>query len=180
MEIEFNKILDVRNGSHLVENFIKELGEFMEENIGNKKITEIADETIKEIFSKRKPTTGNENAINFAVDDMLEKYENQELDKEEIDDFIQKIKNIANEILDKQDQNLSNYRKEGHLYLVSEEIGENRFLYDLTEKNENEFEEVNLSNELLEKATPGTVLIYENGEYKYFSNDGFERMEKDI
>ena len=62
--------------------------------------------------------------------------------------------------------------------MVSEELGNNRFLWDLTDASKNEFEEVDIPEDLLDRATEGTVLKYTNGTYEYYSNDGFERAEK--
>lgn len=90
----------------------------------------------------------------------------------------QEIINMANEIVEKQNMNLEVYRKEGHLYMVTEELGKNRFLWDLTETSKIEFEEVAIPQELLDKATQGIVLQYTNGKYEYYSDDGFERADK--
>lgn len=92
----------------------------------------------------------------------------------------EEIINMAREIIDKQNINLSKYRKEGHIYMVTEEIGNNRFLWDLTDTPKIEFEEVDIPKELLDKATQGMVLKYTNGKYEYYSDDGFERTEKII
>ncbi len=88
------------------------------------------------------------------------------------------IKNMAEEIFEKQNINLNKHRKEGHLYMVTEEIGNNRFLWDLTDAPKTEFEETDITKELLSKATEGMVLKYTNGKYEYYSDDGFERAEK--
>lgn len=80
----------------------------------------------------------------------------------------EEIINMAKEIINKQDVNLDKYRKEGHLYLVTEEIGNSRFLLDLTEEAKVEFEEVNFSKNLLNKATEGVILKYTNGTYENY------------
>ena len=90
----------------------------------------------------------------------------------------EEITNMANKIIDKQNIKLEKYRKEGHLYMVTEELGNNRFLWDLTETPKIEFEEVNIPKDLLNKATEGMVLKYTNGKYEYYSDDGFERADK--
>lgn len=90
----------------------------------------------------------------------------------------EEIKNMAKEIIDRQNAKLDSYRKEGHLYMVSEELGNNRFLWDLTDAPKFEFEEVDIPKDLLDRATEGSVLKYTNGTYEYYSNDGFERVEK--
>lgn len=78
--------------------------------------------------------------------------------------------NMAEEIESRQNINLEENRKEGHLYLVTEEIGDKRFLWDLTDKPQKEFEEISISKELLSQATEGVVLKYTNGKYEYYSN----------
>lgn len=85
---------------------------------------------------------------------------------------------MAKEIIDKQNMELDKQRKEGHLYIVKEEIGNNRFLWDLTDAPKFEFEEINIQKDLLNKAIVGTVLKYTNGKYEYYSDDGFEKIER--
>lgn len=103
---------------------------------------------------------------------------NYVLDSIATEELQEEITNMAKEIINKQNVNLEKYRKEGHLYVVTEELGNNRFLCDLTEKSKIEFEEVNIPKDLLNKATEGIVLKYTNGKYEYFSDDGFERLDK--
>lgn len=93
------------------------------------------------------------------------------------DELQNEIRNMAKEIIDKQNMNLEKYRKEGHLYMVTEEIGDNRFLRDLTDESKIEFEEVDIPKDLLDKSTEGVVLKYVDGKYEYYSDDGFERIE---
>ena len=104
-----------------------------------------------------------------------DKYIRDDIAKKELK---KEITNMAKEIIDKQNTKLDTYRKEGHLYMVSEEIGNNRFLWDLTDASKIEFEEINIPNELSEKAIEGAVLKFTNGKYEFYSNDGFERIEK--
>lgn len=104
-----------------------------------------------------------------------EKYVIDNLATEELQE---EIRNMAKEIIDKQNAKLDTYRIEGHLYMVREELGNNRFLWDLTDAPKFEFEEVDIPKDLLDIATEGSVLKYTNGTYEYYSNDGFERAEK--
>jgi hypothetical protein len=99
------------------------------------------------------------------------------LDSEASTKLQEKITNMANEIIEKQNTNLSSYQKEGHLYLVSEESKNGLFLVDLTEGTKTEFEEVNISDDLKEKISEGAVLKFTNGKYEYYSNDGYERLQ---
>lgn len=66
----------------------------------------------------------------------------------------------TNYISNNQQKKLEAERKEGHLYLVTEELGNNRFLWDLTDKPQNDFEEVAIPQDVLNQATEGTVLLY--------------------
>lgn len=116
---------------------------------------------------------------NIGVNDVFiienNKYVLEEASTKELKD---KIENMAKEIIDKQNEKLSICRKEEHLYMVTEELGNNRFLCDLTDTSKFEFEEVDIPKDVLEKATEGAVLRFANGTYEYYSNDGFERIEK--
>ena len=87
------------------------------------------------------------------------------------------IYNMVQEIVDEQNSNLNQYRKEGHLYFVCEEIKEKRFLRDITENSKYEFEEVNIPEELLDKATEGTILKFTNGKYEFYSENGYDLTE---
>ena len=122
----------------------------------------------------------NKNDIpkNVEVNDVFLIKENEYIiDTVATEELQQEIKKMAEEIIDKQNEKLDSYRKEGHLYMVSEELGNNRFLYDLTDAQGFEFEEVQIPKDLLNLATEGSVLKYTNGDYEYYSSDGFERLE---
>lgn len=113
------------------------------------------------------------------VNDVL-RFENNNyvIDNISTKELKEEIINNAKEILEKQNINLENYRKDGHLYLVTEELENNRFLKDLTDKSKTEFEETSISKDLLSKAVEGTVLKFINGKYEYYSDDGFEMVDK--
>lgn len=87
----------------------------------------------------------------------------------------EEIMKMANEIIDKQNMKLDELRKEGHLYMVTEEMGNNRFLRDVTIYSKTEFEEVDIPRYLLDMATEGSVLKYTNGKYEFYSDDGFDK-----
>lgn len=86
----------------------------------------------------------------------------------------EEITKMAEEVVEKQNKNLERYRKDGHLYMVIEELENNRFLKDLSDSSKIEFEEVNITQDLLDKATEGIVLKYNNGKYEYYSDDGYK------
>ncbi len=217
-----------------VQNFIKELSNYLGNNVKNNSNIENEEiPIIENILSKNNLTTGNKNAIRWNLNDVILKYAQKKLcsdaiyfvknnendmytilkakdgkieetkinkndmpNQVKINDVLklkdnifvvdsiytkelqEDIKNMAKEILSKQNKNLERNRREGHLYVVTEEIGDNRFLWDLTDAPKTEFEEVDIPKDLLSKATEGMVLKYINGKYEYYSDDGFERIEK--
>ena len=78
---------------------------------------------------------------------------------------------MANELLEEQNKILEEYRKEGHLYKVSENINGCIFLWDMTDEPKMEIEEVDFPEELLSKAIEGTVFQYIDGKYKLKGED---------
>lgn len=91
------------------------------------------------------------------------------VDKNATEELKQEIENMAQKIINKQNETLEKNRKDGHLYLVCEEVGNSRFLKDITEKSNKEFQEVNIPKDVLEKATEGKILKFTNGKYEYYS-----------
>lgn len=125
-----------------------------------------------EINKKDIPTNIHVNDV-FKLEDgkyLVDNIATKELQEEILD--------MSNKIINKQNSNLEKHRKEGHLYMVTEELGNSRFLFDLTNAPQGEFEEVDFAKDILNIATEGTVLKYTNGKYEYYSDDGFERTEK--
>lgn len=74
------------------------------------------------------------------------------------------------------DNNLQNYRKEGHLYLVTEDRNNEIYLCDYTEKSKIEFKEQIKDKELLNIAKEGTMLQYKNGKYELYSQNGYDML----
>ena len=66
-----------------------------------------------------------------------------ELDEIGTENVLNKIYIKAEEILDRQDRKLQEYRKDGHIYVVTEDINNRIFLWDTTSKPDFEIEEVN-------------------------------------
>lgn len=79
-----------------------------------------------------------------------------------------------NEILD-----LNENRKEGHLYLVTEDRNGEVYLWDYTEKSEVEFVETDLTPEVLEFAKEGTMLKFEEGKYILYSPYGYDIVDSE-
>lgn len=127
---------------------------------------------IEEIGIDKKDMPSNI-GINSVFSSEKGKYILKAVDTEELRE---KLTNMVEHVVDEQNISLEDHRKEGHLYLVTEEVGNNRFLWDLTDRPKKEFEEVDIPKELLNQAVEGIVLKYNNGSYEFFSDDGFDRI----
>ena len=81
----------------------------------------------------------------------------------------EQIRNRASIIIENQNKKIEEYKKEGHTYLVTEDINGRVFLWDSTEKPKFEIEDVNFPEELKYKAKEGNSFIYQNGTYVHVS-----------
>lgn len=98
---------------------------------------------------------------------------------EELTNFLKKIEGPqAKENLSKAniDEELQSYRKEGHLYLVTEDRNNEIYLSDFTEKSKVEFKEQITDEELLNVAKEGAMLQYINGKYELYSENGYDML----
>ena len=97
---------------------------------------------------------------------------------EELEDFInsETMNNDNEEEKEEETEQSINeeYRKEGHLYLVTEDRNNKIYLWDYTEQAETEFVETDLPEEVLVFAKEGAMLQYINGEYILYSPDGYD------
>jgi len=98
------------------------------------------------------------------------------LDKNGTEYIKSEITKMAENILKEQNQKLQEFRKEGHLYMVEEDIDSRIFLKNLNDKESYIMEEVDFPKEIIKQATEGTVFKYENGKYKFYSINGFEMI----
>lgn len=71
------------------------------------------------------------------------------------------------------------YRKEGHLYFVTEDRNNEIYLWDFTEKSKHEFKEIIFSKELLNVAKEGAMLQYKNGKYELYSPYGYDMISNE-
>lgn len=81
----------------------------------------------------------------------------------------EKIRNRANIIIENQNKKIEDYKKEGHIYLVTEDINGRVFLWDSTEKPKYEIEDVNFPEQLKDKAKEGNSFLFKNGTYVHIS-----------
>lgn len=73
---------------------------------------------------------------------------------------------------------LEEHKKEGHLYFVSEDRGNIVYLWDFTQKSKKEFKVEIPCEELLAVAKEGAMLIYKNGNFELYSEDGYDMLAK--
>lgn len=126
------------------------------------RIIQMGENTNKTI-TVEKSKLPNDTKLNYVMRLEKGKYT---LDTEGTNEIINKIYKKAEEILNRQDEKLDEYRKEGHVYVVSEDINNRIFLWDTTDKPDFEIEEVNFPTELLSEAKEGNKFIYKNGKYE--------------
>ena len=117
------------------------------------------DKTIT-VNSKDLPQNSNLNQVMRLKDG---KFELDTVGTEKVQD---KIYEKAEEILDRQDKKLQDYRKDGHIYVVTEDKNNRIFLWDTTAKPDFEIEEINFPKELLNEAKEGSKFIYKKGNYE--------------
>ncbi len=101
---------------------------------------------------------------------------------EELTNFLKNMEQPkTKENLSKMDINeeLRNYRKEGHLYLVTEDRENEIYLSDFTEKSKIEFKEYITQEELKNVAKEGAMLQYKNGKYELYSQNGYDMLFKE-
>ena len=91
-------------------------------------------------------------------------------------DIVEKIMSELSNFLEN-NQEINQNRKEGHLYLVTEDRNGEVYLWDFTEKPEHEFKEVFTSKELIDVAKEGAMLQFKDGKYELYSTDGYDMLE---
>lgn len=224
MKIDFlNELGNNLKENEFVQNFINELGEFLQEKLSTNVLDKGENSILESIQNQRNTSIISKNIMQNNMDEILSeyskntlmqgdmyfvvskgksndsfttfKYENGDrsviqLNKDELPkdarinsvlrkengkftldsvgtkSIVDKIKNMANDVLDKQDRELKAFRKEGHLYKVEEDRNNRIYLTDITDKNSNlVLEEVDFPRDLLNDAKEGAVFKFENGQY---------------
>ena len=166
LELDFSKGIEHNlSANEMVNNFARELSNALKfnelknsrQNVGEKSILE-------QIKESRNISILSETKIKEGIDKILTEFAN-----ETTDNIKERVIDMANDVLDKQDMLLQEYRKEGHIYMVSEKNDSHIFLWDMTDMASYKVEEVNFPKELLSKATEGTLFKFINGNYELFS-----------
>ena len=109
--------------------------------------------------------------------DLLKNITEQIKNNDNVKEFMQDLSESL-ENKNKQTQELQENRKEGHLYLVTEDRNGEVYLWDFTDKQEHEFKEVITSEELLKVAKEGAMLQYKDGKYELYSENGYDMLEE--
>ena len=176
MKIDFFRMLDNNFNNNGVKNFIKELSNCLEKNENVDVLEKIKKENKISLISENRMIIEKNKIIKKHVGAAISRPHYKEQHQEKIKLEIIKM---ANRVLKEQNNKLLEYRKEGHLYMVEEDVNERIYLIDLSNDNGKAFEEVDFPKELINKATEGAVFKYEKGKYSFYSNDGFERLYND-
>ena len=109
--------------------------------------------------------------------DLLKNIAEQIKDNDNVKEFMQDLSESL-ENKNKQNQELQEDRKEGHLYLVTEDRNGEVYLWDFTDKAEHEFKEVITSEEVSKVAKEGAMLQYKDGKYELYSENGYDMLEE--
>lgn len=108
----------------------------------------------------------NELPDDVKVNDILRKDNGKYvIDNESTEVVLDKIEEMANELLNKQDNELENFRKEGHIYKVEEQRDDRIYLVDVSSGDDLVLEEVDFPQDLLNEASEESTFKYENGNY---------------
>ena len=117
---------------------------------------------------KQNEVSKNNLPKNIAVNSVMRMNNGEfSLDNETTKNVTNEIKNRANKIIEVQNQKIQDYKKEGHTYLVTEDVNGRIFLWDSTAKPKFEIEDVNFPEDLKDRAKEGNSFVYENGTYKF-------------
>lgn len=117
------------------------------------------DSVIKFTSSELPGDSGVNSILRFEGDKYI-------IDEKASTEIENRINEMADRLIEEQGKILEEYRKEGHLYRVSENINGSVFLRDMTEESDFEIEEVDFPEELLDKATEGAIFEYIEEEYR--------------
>ena len=168
----FNNVKVEARQNEETRSFVKELkGALENKNNPRRQISEEL-EVFEKIKDKRNISIVAKNEIREKIDKVISRYIK---DKENVKNEINKI---ITDVLVKQDRMLKEYREEGHLYMVEENINDRIYLSDITKPKGFSIEETEFPENLRDKGTEGTVFKFENGKYQFYSDKGFEMLYK--
>lgn len=168
----FNNVTVEARQNEATRSFVKELEGALENRNKPRKQVYEEPEIFEKIKDKKNISIVARNEIREKIDKVISRYIK---DKENVKDEISKI--IA-DVLVKQDKMLKEYREEGHLYIVEENINDRIYLADITKPKGYSIEEIEFPDTLRYKAAEGTLFKFEKGTYQFYSDKGFEMLYK--
>ena len=116
---------------------------------------------------------------NDVINNIIEELGNFLKNANSQENNVNEVSKNTNSLSDSRNQNLAQNRKEGHLYLVTEDRNNEIYLWDFTDKSKTEFKETGLSDDLLNIAKEGAMLQYKNGRYELYSPYGYDMLFKE-
>lgn len=90
------------------------------------------------------------------------------LDEEATKEISEEIYNMKDELLKEQTKFLQSKRIEGHIYEMSQNVGDRAWLFDITNRNNEGVEEIEFPKEFLKDSKEGDLFIYKDGQYEKF------------
>lgn len=130
------------------------------------------------LFENLKKDIGDNISIKNFMKDLVNSLSNTNSRKDKSNTSISPEKEIETDKKTTLDENVK-YRKEGHLYFVTEDRNNEIYLWDFTEKSKHEFKEIISSKELLNVAKEGAMLQYKNGKYELYSPYGYDMISNE-
>ena len=97
------------------------------------------------LFENLKKHIESNDIINNFIEELGNFLKNTNSQENNVND----VSKNTNSLSDSRNQNLAQNRKEGHLYLVTEDRNNEIYLWDFTDKSKTEFKETGLSDDLL-------------------------------
>ena len=92
------------------------------------------------------------------------------LDTKATKEIEKEVEAMVNKLVIQQEKELTEKRKENHLYEVIEKAGDRVWLMDKSDNTGECFEEIIFTKENLEALVEGEIIKYENGKYKVYNN----------
>lgn len=90
------------------------------------------------------------------------------LDEKATKEIEEEINNMKDELVKEQTEFLESKRVEGHVYEMSENVGDSVWLFDVTNGSNEGIEEIEFPKELLKDKKEGDFFVYKNGEYQNY------------
>ena len=130
------------------------------------------------LFENLKKDIGDNISIQNFMKDLVNSLNNTKSNKAQNTNNTSNEKEIETDketILDES----AKYRKEGHLYFVTEDRNNEIYLWDFTEKSKHEFKEIISSKGLINVSKEVARVQYKNGKYELYSPYGYDMISNE-